>query len=334
MSGHFAFERTLRVAACLLAALAAGCGGGDDNPPPPELLQITAGNQVAVATAVSVSFGVLDSTRDVPLPNPSGSPSASGAEASTKHALGTAIAAAGRAVPLATGSVTAPCAAGGSLTITIDDRDNNGAPSAGDVLTATFNDCRDDPSSLVTGSFAVAITSYAEPVVSGLFTFNQLSVTDDEAAVAVNGQASITYATSIDSAGTLTTRVDMKVAAAGLVSALSSPTYRETFTFAPDFSGVWNDVLPEAAPEYSTVVLNGKVGFASLGKVVLATDPPIRVAEEDDGPQSGAVLITGYQSRLRLSVVSTTTARLELDANNDGTFESTREIRWEELLPF
>ena len=102
----------------------------------------------------------------------------------------------------------------------------------------------------------------------------------------------------------------------------------------PDSCELWNDVMPTTAPGYSTSVLNGKLAFASLGKVLLATDPPFRDVWEEDGPQSGAVLITGYQSRLRVSVVNTTTARLELDANNDGTYESTRDVPWSELLPF
>lgn len=328
-------KRTVRLVACLAAALAAGCGGGgDDTPPPPELLQITTGNQVAVAGATAANFASLDSVRGSGDLGLSGRVQGSAVDGSTKHALGNAIAAAGRAVPLATTSITEPCAASGSLTIAIDDRDNNGAPSAGDVLTATFNDCRDDPSSLITGNFEVAITNYAEPVLSGLFTFGQLSVTDVDGTVAVNGQANITYATSVDSAGTSMARVDMTIPAAGLASTVSTATYRETFNYAPDFTGVWNDVSPAAAAGHSTAVLNGKVAFASLGKVVLATDPPIRVAWEEEGPQSGAVLVTGYQSRLRLSVVNATTARLELDANNDGRFESTRDIAWEELLPF
>jgi len=54
----------------------------------------------------------------------------------------------------------------------------------------------------------------------------------------------------------------------------------------------------------------------------------------DERPTSGTVLITGYQSKLRMTVVNTTTVRLELDANNDGTYESTRDIPWSELLPY
>ena len=182
--------------------------------------------------------------------------------------------------------------------------------------------------------FAVNIADYAEPTVSGLFTFNQLRLDDPDGAIAVNGQANITYAVSLDSADTSTTRVDMRIPAAGLVAAVETASFKETFTYAPDFAALWHDVTPVGAVAYSTAALSGKVAFTSLGKVLLATDPPFGYVHDMDGPQSGAVLITGHQSKLRLSVVSTTTARLELDANNDGTFESTRDIPWNELLQF
>jgi len=334
MTRHRTLDRTLRVAVCLGAILAAGCGGDDDTPAPPELLQITTTNQAAVAKATALNFASLDSVRDAGDIGAPAAPQGAAVADSAKYALGKAIAAASRRYPLDTISGTLPCPSGGLIEITLDDRDNSKGPSAGDVLTAKFNNCREDPFSQIKGDFSVNIASYAQPVISGLFRFNQLTLSDPDGTIAVNGQASIDYAVSLDSAGTSTTRVDMKVPAGGLVCAVETAAYKETFTYDPDFSALWNDVSPATAPGYSTSVLNGKVAFASLGKVLLATDPPFRDVWEEDGPQSGAVLITGYQSRLRVSVVNTTTARLELDANNDGTYESTRDVPWSELLPF
>jgi hypothetical protein len=337
MPRNLVLNRTVCVVACLGAILAAGCGGDGDEaspaPPPPELLQITSGNQIAVARATAFSFFTLDSVRDVPTANASSAARASALAGSTKHAVGKAISTASRVVPLGLISITEPCAVSGSLAITLDDRDNNATPSTGDVLSATFTDCRDEPSSLIKGNFAVNIASYSDPLVSGLFTFGQLTVVDVDGSVSLNGQANLVSTLSSDAGGNSTTRVTMTVPAAGLVAGISSPQYTETFTYDPDFSGVWTDVTPSNAPGYSTSVLNGKVSFASLGKIIVATDPPVHDVWAEDGPDSGIVLITGYQSKLRMTVVNTTTARLELDANNDGTFESTRDIPWTELLP-
>ena len=329
--------QTPRLIACLGAVIAAGCGGGSDEvltPPPPELLQITSGNQVAVAGATAMNFSILDSLRDVPTAAASGAPQARGTADPVKHALGRSVARIARAVPLGTISVTEPCPFSGSIAITLDDRDNNAAPSPGDVLTSVFNDCREEASSLINGSFAVNIAGYSNSLLSGLFTFSALTVADADGTITMSGQADLAYAVSSDSAGTWTTRIEMKVAPAGLGASISSPQYRETFNYDADFGAQWTDVSPVAASGYSTSVLNGKFLAASLGaKTIVATDPPIRDVWVDDGPQSGAALITGHQSRLRMTVVSTTTARLELDANNDGTFEETRDIPWSELLP-
>ena len=336
MTANLAYDRSLRVAACLAAILAGACGGGgDDSPPPPELLQITAANQVAVAQAVAVDFGVLDSTRDIPVASSSGAPRSSGADAPVKRALGAAIATAGRALPLGTVSITEPCPAGGSIAITLDDRDNNATPSAGDVLTSVFNDCRESATSLLKGSFTINLATYSSTQMSGLLTFGQLTLSDEDGTIAMNGPANFVYSeTAVP--GSLTERTEITVAAGGLVASVSTPKYSETLSHEPGFAGIWTSVTPGTPTQgYNTAVLNGRVGFASLnGKVVLATDPPVKDMYVDDLASSGTVLVTGHQSKLRLTVLNTTTARLELDANNDGVYESTRDIPWSELLPF
>jgi hypothetical protein len=339
MSRQLAFHPALRVAACVAAVFAAACGGGGDGgeilPPPPELLQITAANQVAVAQAVALDFGVLDSTRDIPVPTSSSAPRASGADAPVKRALGAAIATAGRALPLATTSITETCPAGGSITITIDDRDNSGTPSAGDVLTTAFNDCKESATSLLKGGFTLNFASYSSSQFSGLLTFGQLTLSDEDGTVAMNGPANVVY-NETTAPGSRTERMELTVAAGGLVASVSTPRYSETLSHDPGFAGIWTSVYLSGANEgYDTSVLNGRVGFASLnGKVILATDPPVKELFADDTAESGTVLITGYQSKLRMTVLNTTTARLELDANNDGVYESTRDIPWSELMPF
>lgn len=339
MSRHVAFHPALRVAACVAAVVAAGCGGGGDGgeipPPPPELVQITASNQVAVAQAVIVDFAVLDSTRDIPVANGAGAPRSSGADAPVKRALDAAIATAGRALPLATMSITETCSAGGSITITIEDRDNNDTPSAGDVLTTAFNDCRETATSLLKGGFTINFASYSSSQFSGLLTFAQLTLSDEDGTIAMNGPANVAYSeTSVP--GSRTVRTELTVASGGLVASVSTPTYSQTLSHEQGFAGIWTDVaLSTPTQSYDTSVLNGRVGFASLnGKVILATDPPIKDMYVDDMPSSGTVLITGYQSKLRMTVLNATTARLELDSNNDGVYESTRDVPWSDLVPF
>jgi hypothetical protein len=336
MSGRLSRNRSTRIAACLIAALAAGCGGGgDEAPPPPQLLQITTGNQVAVAQAVAVDFGVLDSTPDLPVASLLAATRTGAAEAPVKRALEATIAAAGRAMPMGTTSITESCPSGGSVTITVDDRDNNATPSAGDLLTTAFSDCRETPTSLLTGSFALSLSSYTPTQTSGLLTFSELRLVDEDGTLSFNGPANILYSETTD-AGTYTDRIEMTVAGGGLVVAFSSPRYTDTLNHEPGFNGIWTGVYPASPSEgYDTAALRGTVGFASLGgKVILATDPPIKDLATEDRPSSGTVLVTGYQSKLRMTVLNATTVRLELDANNDGTYESALDVPWSEVLPF
>jgi hypothetical protein len=87
---------------------------------------------------------------------------------------------------------------------------------------------------------------------------------------------------------------------------------------------------------WSTTALNGTVLVASLGaRLTLATDPatPVHQTMTDLHPDTGQVSVLGNASRLRLTVMNTDRVRSELDANNDGTYESTKELTWAQLLP-
>jgi hypothetical protein len=333
MIRNFTLQRTLQLAACVASAFLAGCGGGDDSVvnTPPELLQITTSNQVAVARATAMNFAGLDSALDIPIA-PSRLAAVDSARAA-KLAISQALTTASKARPMAIVSMTESCPSGGSMTISIDDRDNSATATAGDGLAAVFNDCRMSSTSSINGSFSGTLATYSATGMSGLFSFSQLTATESGATVSTNGQANLAFGTSSDASGT-TTQTEMSVAS-GLTSSLMLPTYTETFTYEPAFTAHWDDVMPTAGPGYSTSVLGGKFLAASLGrKLVIATDPPVRQLWTDDAPQSGAVLVTGNQSTLRVTALSTTTARLELDANNDGTFDSTLDVPWSELMPY
>lgn len=342
MSRQFAVNhQALRLAACIGAILAAGCGGGGGGEvvaPPPELLQITTQNQTAVARATALAFGTLDSIRDIPSSAVPPAVQTSAASGGVKHALGKALAAAqaaGAVRPQAVSAQTVPCPAGGSISITVDDRDNNGVPSRGDVLTMTFNDCRETASSLVRGGIGVNITNYAYPLMSGLFTFNQLSVADETGSAAVSGAADCDYTSSTDPSGAVTTRLAMTVGAAGLVGSMSAPTMQETVTYDPGFGATFTDVQLPTQSGYGESVANGKAHFASLGgKISLRTDAAIHDSWAENYPSSGRIVVDGYRSHLRMTVMNTTTMRLELDDNDDGAIEASRDMAWKDLLPF
>jgi hypothetical protein len=65
------------------------------------------------------------------------------------------------------------------------------------------------------------------------------------------------------------------------------------------------------------------------------TDPTTAVHQTSTAihPDTGQVSVLGNASRLRLTVMVTDRVRSELDANNDGAYESTKELTWAQLMP-
>jgi hypothetical protein len=346
------FDRTLRIAALTAAVFAAGCGGGGggSSPPPPvqpQLIQITVQNQDAVARATVATFFSMTGVRALPLaPSPSPRALATGVNDVAMHALSKAMAPAPggtKASRLEVFSETAACTMGGSMTLTIDDRDNNLAISPGDVMTLAFSQCRESADSMINGALVMGIAAASETANSmqlrGTFTYQQLTIIDAGYTSAVNGAMDSVYSESIDPmTGTLNVWLESTVAAGGLVASGSTPTASDTFTYDPGFRSQSNEVTPgdPNAVGFSTVALNGTVHVNSLGgRITLVMDPmwPVREQFNAEYPESGRVTVLGNASQLRLTVMNVERVRQELDANNDGVFEATKEVLWTELLP-
>lgn len=171
MSTRLALDRTLRVAAFTAAILAAGCGGGGGGgsspPAQPQLIQITSLNQDAVARATAATFFSMTGVRALPVaPSPGAKARANGVNEVAMHALAKVTApdrgAGAKVGRLDVYSETLACTLGGSMTLTVDDRDNNLVMSAGDVLTIGFNQCREDASTMISGTLMLGISSAAE----------------------------------------------------------------------------------------------------------------------------------------------------------------------------
>lgn len=355
MTTRLVLGRTVRLAALAAAVLAASCGGDSSDggavvtpivPPPPTMVQITPANQDAVARATVAAFftmggvGVLQTAAPAPA-----KAMADTVSAVPLYALGKAIApvqaSSSRASRLTVITQTEACPGGGSMTLTIDDRDSNTVLSPGDSMTFTFSQCREDASTMVNGTLAMGLATVTQSAtamqLSGAYTFQQLVVVDDSYTSSMNGVMNAIYTETLDSTGT-TTRLDATVTPGGFVAQGSTPTVNETFTYDGGFVAVAIEFLPSASTTvgWSTTSLNGTVLVASLGaRMTLATDPatPVRQTMTALHPDTGQVSVLGNASRLRLTVLVTDRVRSELDANNDGTYESTKELTWAQLMP-
>lgn len=352
-------------ATALAAALLAACGGGgsDGAPPPPAptaSVVITSSNQDLVARAAanavlssSATAAVTPSANADRVQTASSKPSGlAGARSLSTLLVGltrgtlldrtsgktTAAAPSGDAVRAqAVLSRTENCAVSGTATFALDDRDGNGQASAGDVLSVIFSQCRTSATEMVDGGFSASFTVVQQaPVLSmtASITYSQLTATSSEGSFAINGSFAFNFTRqgSVDTA-------QLSIGANGLAATVATASYSDTVTLLAGYS-VTATYDSAAVPPggsvagLSTLAVNGAISAASLGgTIVISTPLAIRQYDIDPHPREGQVQVRGANNGLLvLTVLSTTTVRVQLDANNDGTFEATKDVPWGDLI--
>jgi hypothetical protein len=351
MSTRLAVNRGLRLAALSTAILAtAGCGGGGGSstpvtdptptPTPPAFVLITSQNQDAVARAAVSLFYGISGVPALPAAAPVKSSSVNGA---VVHALGKVGSVDGGKVGrLAVVGETGACPAGGTPTMTIDDRDNNMAVTPGDVMTLTFANCSSAPQVTLNGGLSVTLSSYSEGPgsmqMSGLFAYQQLTLVDHGYSALANGAMNATYSETIDSMNTTRSRLDATVAASGMMGSGSHAGYSETYTYDPGFATTVLEVSGTAPGMVAstTEMLNGTVLVGSLGaRIQVATEPATgmhRMSAMGSYPDAGRVRVSGKDSLLQLTAMDSSNVHFDLDFTNDGVFEASKDMAWSALM--
>ena len=295
------------------AALLAGCGGGGGD----------AGDAISVAQAISITAGNRDRV----------------ARATAAGLLGLDSTGAGSVTPSA---VTRPdmralalgpldsvfCNAGGSSSAQLDDRDNNNTPSAGDVLTLAFNNCRDSATDLVNGSTSVTFTrvGLGLPLTLGArLTLNQLAATSGGQTVVLNGQLLMDFTRVSSTLDRFSLTADTAV-----VAAVQSLNFQDTVTLMPGFVQTTDS---DSATGLSSSVMSGSIDSVSAGgRVSVSTPTALLQADSDAYPRAGVVLVSGKTSALRMTVLSNTQLLLELDEDGNGSYETSQTVAWTYLL--
>lgn len=352
------------IGALIATLLVAGCGGSaggsSDSTAARASVAITSANQDAVASAAlnaalgggSAGFAVPLGTVDRSTAATAGGTTA-GAAASLRIRLielavgsafaplqeGGAIKTAMAARPQALLTRTEACAAGGSITVTLNDADNSQAASAGDSASVSLSQCRPSASELVNGAInftytTVSVTSTGANVAATL-SFSDLRAQSPDGIYSITGAVTL----SATRQGSVTT-AQLVVAAGGLALTATTPTYSESLTLGGALTlavTADNAAIPPGggAAGLTTVQISGAVSSNRLagGTIVIATPVPVKAYESDPYPREGQIVVTGTaNSKLRLTAVSTSIVRIELDANGDGTFESSVDRPWGDVI--
>jgi hypothetical protein len=234
------------------------------------------------------------------------------------------------AKPAATTTQTYTCASGGNFSVSVNDADNNNALTAGDSLTITFNQCRESATESMNGAMVFTINSVAAATstntqFSATLAFQHVTVVVGQYTAGING--SVTVSANITST---TSQLTIAIGSDGLVATSAGGGYSDSITYDPGMQ-----IAMSSSSTSSSVSLNGSFSATSLGgRVSVQTTAPIVQAAADLYPSSGQVIVTGVSgSKLRMTALSNTQLRLELDSNGDGTYENTATVAWGSLRP-
>ncbi len=320
---------SILVAASALAMLAACGGGGGDDSPTSKSVAITSANQTAVARA-SLSGGTAVALAQ-------GSLGAGGTSGTLAvHTLARRVIAAvtnqRKAVASAgvhattTNTTTDTCQVSGSITVTLDDRDGSGTLSNGDVITASFAQCKDSDTSSING--AIAITLTATPTDSAFdasANFQNVAVVSGSLSSSVSGVVALH---EVDGVTVSTSR--LTVGSGGLTASVTSPSYTDSVSFESGMT-----FATSATADTISESLDGSFTASSIGgRVTVSTQSPLTSSLDSDYPSAGVVKIVGASgSTVLATVLDATQVQLQLDANGDGTYESTTDVPWATLMP-
>lgn len=327
------------------AAALAGCGGGGGGIGP---IEIAASNRDAVAHAAAAAVYTMSPAAGLPI---AGSAQDAGMlwRRPTAKALSARILSAAQAPTAARsgtrralaviGPVVESCSFGGTVSVTYDDRDSNSAPSAGDVMTLVFSNCGEWPDETYNGTAVATYTLVSQfplPSVSARVAMTQLSMTAAQHALRLDGTALVDFRDQGPS-GQLT-----RITAEGaVVAAVTTHQFSDTVTMR---HGFWVESIydPFAAPPPGGVVtgrnvstLQGAIESTAAGGVLnvfTVAGAPIVDYDADPYPRSGAIRVTSGKGTLLLTALSPAQVRLELDADDNGTPESTTTVDWDWLI--
>ncbi|KQV87541.1 hypothetical protein ASC91_18200 [Pelomonas sp. Root1237] len=226
---------------------------------------------------------------------------------------------------------TISCSQGGNVVLNISDANNNGNVDVGDAITLDAQACKED-GSVMQGRIGLGLQ-----VLTGVFDSNSYSAT---LAMTLTAFSATRGTDTVQGDGTLNLTLSQTPAG---VSELSLSTPRLVLSgrlSGQAFSTTLIDaqltlrVEPLGGGQKSSFSYAGGLASSRFGdkQVLITTRLPLVATGNDAYPSSGQWVIKGSDnSTLRITPVSSTQARLELDTQGDGINETQVLKTWAEL---
>lgn len=331
---HLRLNPIRRAIVVLLGAslVACGGGGGGGDEPPPTLINLTTANMTTVAHAAAAAPFALGAAGSVATIADGGG--------TVTRLVGSIVPALARGMDGADGQARAlafypgdpaACPHGGTVTVSVDDADDDGVFDVGDTMSFVFDQCRLSPAEVTHGRTDVTMTHVGGgplPSFGARMTMHEMSAlgVDGRHAVTTDGVAFLDYA-RLDAVrermrltveNELTARIRTHQGVDDTLGLQHGYTYESTFDGA---SGV------------STTSLGGLFRSVAAGGLARArTDAAFQDHVSDAYPSTGALNVGGARGTLIVRAMSTEQVRLELDHDDCGTAEQVQTQSWDWLM--
>lgn len=342
--------------AAAVAVLAVACGGGGDGggdvgPQPPTYVLISSANQDAVARASFASIMPFLSVPVVPTAA-QGSPPVYGGLAQlalrpVRSGIGTPTQApAGTAQRAMQYRVDYQCRVSGTMTYIWDDKDNSTTPTAGDSVSMSFNQCVDAPGVVFNGGLGMTLSTYSATSVAedmtGSMTFQSLTMADQYESYSMEGNVAF-HLNVTETADSLEMFSNFVVGSDGMRVAKrnSADGSSDAFSYRVGFAVSDRDFGSKVpgVPSWEVITASGNFGSQSLGgDLGLTTATPFKSvfteATLDIYPLEGQLFASGHNNtRLGVGATGTNQVRIDLCDDGDNTWEATKMVTWDWLLP-
>lgn len=223
---------------------------------------------------------------------------------------------------------TVPCDSG-SLTVS-GNLSNEYEMSSGDSLNIRANSCNLDGST-INGNISVDVLSYSN-------SYSKMNVRYSNFSMAYNDYYDGNVSVQIPSLnGTAEIWGDMYYGDIDQINVSSTGRYSAQYGSESISASMNNFVVQMEAFNYSDEriaydgLIQTTVNGNSIGAMDIETLQPLVFTYYGDYPESGQLKVYGSQGQLRLTANGDDTVTVETDANEDGTYESTKVLNWDDL---
>lgn len=312
----FGARARLGVVVTALAALAA-CGGGGGGGGGVDLIDLSTANRDSVAHAAAASLVALGASNSIPV---------LGGPGGVALMRNLASVARERAMGLIT-FPPEPCAVSGQTRSTLDDLNGNLQLDFGEPVTVVFEACQDDAYNVLNGTAVVTITGGNATSFSATMSMSSLSQ------AATNGRHSMTLDGSLALDCTQLSGTSIRctsTASTPVRTQLSTHLFTDTATLQPGFV---EDATYDDATGHTMSTVRGTIdSTAAGGAFSVSTDAAIGRLFADPYPHEGQLRVAGDRGTMLVAPQSAALVRIDLDSNDDGTFESSELEDWDWVL--